>query len=574
MTRATAPGAVEEPVAPHDRLSRSRTPTAPPAPDDDAGARRSRLALLAALLVGALLRLLQYAVNRSIWLDEGLLAANFLPRGWAGLLQPLTRGQTAPLGFLAVEKLAATLLGPSELALRLFPLLCGLATLALLPRVASRYLSRAAAPLAVAVVALAPFLVYYSSEVKQYAVDALIAVAILGCAAALAERPHDHRLHAGFALLGVAALWLSQPAVFMLGGTGIVLGLRALRGRDRAALGPLAASAALWVVAFAGSYAVSRHEVMDPEYMHAFWRTGFLPLIPRTAADWAWLPRMLARVFREPMGIVGEDRSPLSLVGAVASGIAFLVGCGWMWSRRRLQLALLLAPAGLALLASAAGAFPFGGEFQSGGRVLIFLIPSVAFVLAEGAAALPRLLPGTAGRAAFAALALLVLAPSLSYAARSVPHLRNEVKPLLDYVAEQRRPGDVIYVYYNGLPSFEYYAARYGWTAESTVRGVCARTDPARYVADLERLRGRPRVWLLFVDGTPVQGHDEKPLMMDALAHLGHRLDDRVAIGASLYLYDLSGAPDNGDPFRANVPHFRLDASQQCRGAWEPANGA
>ena len=36
------------------------------------------------------------------WLDEGLLVSNFLDRSWAGLLEPFHRGQTAPLGFLAL----------------------------------------------------------------------------------------------------------------------------------------------------------------------------------------------------------------------------------------------------------------------------------------------------------------------------------------------------------------------------------------------------------------------------------------------------------------------------------------
>ncbi|HEY0036175.1 MAG TPA: hypothetical protein VGB66_05770, partial [Longimicrobium sp.] len=153
MNPATAPGAVEEPSAPHDRPSRSPDPDAPDAAE--ARARRLRFAVGFALVLGVLLRLAQYAVNRSLWLDEGLLVSNFLDRSWAGLLEPFHRGQTSPLGFLALEKLAVAALGRSEYALRLFPLLAGLATLALLPRVARRFTTRAAWPLAIALVALA-----------------------------------------------------------------------------------------------------------------------------------------------------------------------------------------------------------------------------------------------------------------------------------------------------------------------------------------------------------------------------------------------------------------------------------
>jgi hypothetical protein len=568
VTPATAPGAVEEPLAPSDRLSRSPHPDAPAAAE--ARARRRRLVGFA-LVLGALLRLAQYAVNRSLWLDEALLVSNFLDRSWAGLLEPFHRGQTSPLGFLALEKLAVAALGRSEYALRLVPLMAGLATLALLPRVARRFATRAAFPLAVALVALAPFLVYYSSEVKQYAFDALSSLVVLALAYDLARRPRDGRLLAAFCAAGVVAVWLSQPVVFMLAGTGAVLGLRALRRGDRRSVALLTAVAAAWVASFAGAYLVARHQLEDPAYMKAFWRTGFLPLAPRTLQEWSWIPRMLlARPFREPMGIVGLDRSPLSLVTTAGAMAAFAAGFWWMRRHRRLRLALLLAPAGFALAASALRVYPFAGELLSGGRVLIFLLPSLAFVMAEGVHALRRLVPGSAGRAAFAAALALVLLPAAAYAAFSVPHLRGEVKPLLEFVNEERRPGDLMYVYYNGQAVFEYYAPRYGWDRRNTVPGACSRFTPGRYADDLARLRGRPRVWVLIVDGAPMDGFDEKKFILAFLDHVGKRLDDRVAVGAGVYLYDLRTENTRPGPFTYPVPVTRPDPALDCRGAWEP----
>ncbi|HEX6750518.1 MAG TPA: glycosyltransferase family 39 protein [Longimicrobium sp.] len=528
-----------------------------------------------ALALGVLLRLGQYAVSRALWLDEALLATNFLRRGFLGLAQPLDRGPTAPLGFLWLEKAASLAIGSSEYALRLVPLLAGLATLLLLPRVARRYVSRPALPLAVALVALAPFLVYYSSEVKPYAFDALASVALLGLAASAARRRGDGRTMATFALAGAALVWLSQPAVFVLAGAGLCLGLRALRLRDRRWIAMLAATAAVWIVSFAGAYLVSRRQLIDPEYMRAFWRSGFLPLRPRTVMDWTWIPRMATRVFREPLGILGRDPTPLSVVAAAAAALAFALGCAWMWRHgRRFRLALLVSPMLLAIVASAAEVYPFGSTAQAGGRVLIFLIPSLAFIVAEGVAALPRMLPRAAGRIAFALAALLVLLPAASYAAFSVPQLRGEIKPLLEYANQQRRPGDVMYVYYNGLPSFEYYAGRYGWDAAHTVRGVCARLRPQAYVEDLARLRGLPRVWVLMVDGTPVGEFDEKPLIVGFLEHVGRRLDDQVAVGASLYLYDLRPGPSDPGPFSIAVPPLPRDPAMDCRGAWAPLPNA
>jgi hypothetical protein len=577
---ATARGAVEEPPAPHDRLSRSPDPGAPT--DAEARARRRRQAIWFAVGLGALLRLAQYAVNRSLWLDEGLLVSNFLDRSWAGLLEPLHRGQTAPLGFLLLEKLAVAALGRSELALRLVPLLGGLATLALLPRVFRRCVSRPAVPVAVAIVALAPFLVYYSSEVKQYALDALASVVVLGLAASLLRRPHDRRAAAAFCVAGVLAVWLSQPVVFMLAGTGGVLGVRALRRDDRRSVATLAVLATAWLVSFAGSYLVSRHEVVDPVFMRSFWADGFMPLPPRSMAELAWLPRMLLRVFREPMGTIGAGGTPaaqaVNAVGAIACAVSFAAGCAWMRRRAPLRLALLLAPVGLALLASAARVYPFGsGTFTTGGRVLIWLIPPVACVAAEGAVAIRRRLPRAAAAPAFAGVVALVLLPAAAYAALSVPHLRSEVKPLLDFVAEHRQPGDVMYVAYSGQAVFEYYAPRYGWSARNTAQGVCSRFHPEGYLADLDRLRGRRRVWVLFTRGAavplrdrPGELFDEQKLMTAYLDFIGHRLDDRVAIGASLYLYNLGDPALASRRVRVAIPPLQERALNDCRGSWEP----
>ena len=563
---AVTEGAVVEPVAPLDRPPLSGEPHQRPDPH-----RRARKAAALALLLGVLLRLAQYAVNRSFWLDEALLASNFLDRGWAALFAPFHRGQAAPLGFLALEKLAAAVLGHGELALRLVPLLAGLATLALLPRVARRYLTRAALPLGIALIALAPFLVYYSSEVKPYAFDALCSLVVLALAHDLARRPGDGRLLAACAAFGTVALWLSQPAAFMLAGTGLVLGLRALRRGDRRAAGRLALVAVPWTASFAGAYLYARHQLLDPEYMRAFWRAGFFPLPPRSADEWLWLPRALAHAFREPMGIIGTDESLLSKTGVAAGLALFLAGCAWMARHRRLRLALLLAPMGLTLAASALRVYPFGGEFLAGGRVLIFLMPSLAFVAAEGAAALGRWLPGAAGKAAFALGAALALVPAVAYATLSVPHLRSEVKPLLRYANEHRQPGDLMYVYYNGQSIFEYYAPRYGWGRSNAVAGVCSRFDPAGYARDLARLQGRPRVWVLIVSGASVRGYQEDRVIVDFLDHFGTRLDDAAAVGARLYLFDLS-APKPGGRYTIAVPPFVRDPAMDCRGAWEPLN--
>jgi len=527
--------------------------------------RRRQLIVLVAVLAGALLQVMQYAVNRAIWLDEALIVHNVLNRGFRGLMDPLDFGQTAPYGFLALERAAVALLGGGEYALRLVPLLAGLAALALFPAVARRYVSAPARTVAVAIFALTPFLVYYASEVKQYSLDVLVATVVLWAAAELRDRRPGAVGKAMAA--GVLGAWLSQPAVFMLAGAGLALMHGAVRAGDRRRMTALAGIGAAWLASFAGSYALSRRSLADPEYMQAFWRHGFMPLPPAGAADWAWLPERFVRMFREPLGVVGENPFPLLQHLQTGAGVVlFAAGVAWMFRRRPLRLAIAGLPFVLMVAAAAVRAYPFAGNYLTSGRVLMFLLPSLALVLGEGAARVWRAVP--AGRAAAAGAVALLLLPSLVYATVSVPHARAEVKPLLQYSAEQRRPGDLLYVYYNARPQYLYYAPRYGWTGANTVMGICSRLRPEAYIGDMARLRGRPRVWLLFVDGKGVDEFNERGLMLSVLDHVGRRLDDQVSVGASLYLYDLTVRGPEPAPFRAAVPTFAPDAALDCRGPW------
>jgi hypothetical protein len=83
---------------------------------------RGLLTLL--VVVGLALRVWPYAANTSLFLDEILVASNITGLTLVELVtKPLALDQVAPGGFLFLEKLSVLVLGPSELALRLVPLL-------------------------------------------------------------------------------------------------------------------------------------------------------------------------------------------------------------------------------------------------------------------------------------------------------------------------------------------------------------------------------------------------------------------------------------------------------------------
>ena len=121
--------------------------------------------------------------------------------------------------------------GKSEYALRLFPLLCGIAAVLLFVRVAQAFLAPDVVPVAVLLFAAADAPIYYASEVKQYSTDvaATLALIVLGLALRGAV---SNRSRVLIALSGIALVWLSHPAVFTMLGVGLALALTAAWQRE------------------------------------------------------------------------------------------------------------------------------------------------------------------------------------------------------------------------------------------------------------------------------------------------------------------------------------------------------
>src|SRR5215510_15715524 len=81
-------------------------------------------------VAGAALQIYQWAGARPLWLDEEMIAVNLRDRTFAELTGTLWLAQSAPLGWLFVQRAVLLTLGTSELALRLVPVLFGVATVA------------------------------------------------------------------------------------------------------------------------------------------------------------------------------------------------------------------------------------------------------------------------------------------------------------------------------------------------------------------------------------------------------------------------------------------------------------
>jgi hypothetical protein len=493
----------------------------------------SRAMLVLLVLLGAVLRIYQYAADRSLWLDEAALAHNIIQRGFGHLAAPLDFAQLAPLGFLWLEKCAVLLLGSSEYALRLLPLLASLAALVLFALVARRILPGIATPFALFLFATAPQLIYFASETKQYAFDTAGALAIVLLALVAREHPLSVRRAVVFGIIGGLLPWFTQPSIFVLAAAAAYLlftGPHTGRTRTLTAYVPMLA---LWTIGAALAAWHGLHSLApgDAAYLRTFWHPAFLPVQSGVAASLQWISDLARGAFQWHFA----PRLPW-----VALAL-FVLGAVYFALRVRALLVLVLGPIVFALAASALHLYPVFS------RLTLFVAPSLFLTVGAGAA----LLLAVAGErpvarvAAFAALGIIALLSLTT--ARYLPILREELRPVAQFVALHRKPGDTIYVYYGAAQAFRYYAPREGIPDTAFTVGACARTDWRGYTAQLDSLRGRPRVWLVLSHPFLRGGIREDSLFTTYLAHIGHRVEGVATYGALGALYDLRGpAPDSG----------------------------
>src|SRR5450432_733104 len=261
-----------------------------PHPSSSQGLERILTALVA---LGIALRLWQYLADLSMWFDELSIARNITERSFAQLLgQPLAFTQTAPLGFLAALDIASHVFGSSDMSLRLFPFLCGIASLFLFRRVAKRTLEGTAVPIAVGLFAISAPLIRYSAELKQYGGDVVVIIVLTLVALDLCTREPTVRSCVVAGIAGLVSAFFSQIAVMVLTGLGAALVLRWMLQKDAASRRPVFVTVPIWATASLGGLFVARHYMTahTMEFMHWFWksRLGFLPLPPTLAGTAIW----------------------------------------------------------------------------------------------------------------------------------------------------------------------------------------------------------------------------------------------------------------------------------------------
>jgi len=332
-----------------------------------------------AVAVGVLLRLMEYAANRTLYKDEYSLLDNLIRKPVFDLWTALTEHQLAPPGFLVLERLMVRLPIPVTPAARLIPLLCAIASMLLFPKVARRYLDRAAVPVATTLFALNDYLLYYSSEIKQYSGEVMLTlVALLLAARPASEVLASRRQLALLTAFGAAATWFAFPMALVLAGIGtrwIVLSALGRRWREAR---HACAMCLVWGVSFVVCFAVGQ-KLLDQSdtFMDDWWNFAFLPFPPKSLGALTQEFWQVMNVFINPACLHTPLNPPYSAFLDLGFFVLGAVSLGRRW---RGGIFLVLSPILFALAASVLHKYPFHG------RLLLYLVPSILLLVGQGVA--------------------------------------------------------------------------------------------------------------------------------------------------------------------------------------------
>ena len=448
--------------------------------------------------LGVLARVVRFLANRSLWRDECALALNVIERPFSGLFQPLDHAQVAPLGFLALSKASVSVFGSGEYALRLVPLAAGLASLPLFYLTLREFLGRGEALVALMLLSISEPLIFYSSEVKQYASDVLVCTSILLPGARILCRGMTWSRLLAFAGTGIIGVWFSIPAAYVCAAVGASLLLQSLRGkRWIEALGVGLASAAC-LASFLAHYRPFLAPAQADNYLAESWDAFTVPP-PRFSAEVLdWYRRSSFAVFNDPLGFPSTE---------IAAAV-FLVGAVLVFRRRALVSSMLLAPIALALIAGMLGLMPFPVSdehhlldryYPFYGRLLLFTAPSFFAAMGGG---LAFLLQSSDARRNFlgpiVALLLLTLPVFQCLCNTLSPPEIQETRPLIEAVASRFQAGDRIYSQTFAALPLRYYARRTGLPdAAGELRLRNTRKDQEKLRRQIQGLPAGSRFWLV-----------------------------------------------------------------------------
>jgi uncharacterized membrane protein len=472
---------------------------------------------LTGVAVIALALRLELLSSRSLWIDEAL-SLDIAARGPAEIVSLSRAAEPHPPGYYLLLWGWQLLFGDTVATARTLSLLFGLAAVLLTWAMGRRLFGQAIGLSAAGIVALHPFQIFASNEIRMYPLLATLGLAATLSLAGALEKPHRLTLWAIYGLLAAAIAYTSYYGLLLLAGHAAAV-CAVVRGRA-----PWRGPAVGVAVALA---------------CYSPWISSFVPSVTSNPVPWrppfTWaypLEILISQTFGghllDTPAYHASGPPSLLWVALVAPFVVLLLLGARKATRSNHGVLLLcscLVPIVLVVGVSAALNKVVAYQYH-----LSYIVPYAACLLALGGASVVERVAADQKRTAALGLAILVLA-YMGPAALTVQRGTREVYRFdvaARWLAERRRLGDVtIYFTETGQRVLRRYLVARGpeiaiapsprrWTLEESEELL------RRAVAPLEA-RHR-RIWLVLTPPFPPGSAED---LIRLLEEKGYRTNDR-----------------------------------------------
>jgi hypothetical protein len=416
--------------------------------------KAEQIAIRILLATAFLTALAQLLYNRSLWVDEAVIAVNIIDRGFLGLLKPLDHLQLAPPLWLWLVKASSLLIPNQEAGMRLPSFIAYLATLWIYLRLLKRNLSSGIA----VVVGLAVFifnrnLLFYSGETKQFMTEAFVVILLIQLATD--DEMEEGRKLWACAIAGSLGILLSMTCVMVLPAAMAALFFGRSGRLDIRFLMKAALVGVCWLAVFACYYFFFLYDHPATAVKKTNFEEGFgitpsiLPL-----KNFLFFHFTFFKLFIRDFGFTAKNAvfpsSGLLESGHLAAmGLLLLLGI-WQIIRTRIILLVVLIPTFVHLVLSYLHLYPLVP------RLYLHSYPLIAFLVAMGVERIYGVF-GTWMRTfqvfVFATLAVL----GVLFISKNKGIEIEESRPVLKSINEKSRPGDALSLYMHSGIIYNYY---------------------------------------------------------------------------------------------------------------------
>ncbi|MCA9729826.1 MAG: hypothetical protein KC729_19235, partial [Candidatus Eisenbacteria bacterium] len=390
--------------------------------------------------------------------------------------------------------------------------------------------------------AVAPNLLYYATEFKQYGV-AVFATAVLVWLAVEVARDHSRGSWITLIIVGLVALFFSNSSIFVLGAVGIYLLIDGTRRFGAAAAVRPIMAGSIWLAGFAWEYWLLLRPLHANSWLHEYWSDGLYHGSLTSPLLVPWLALRSIAMVGTPFDFGHMELGARTVAMAL---LLLLLGITAAWRRPHARL-LLALPFVFVELAALLGWYP------AGGRLVLFLSPLLLLLVGNGSSVLIEALRSRGWWIGLAGVVAVFFVPTVD-AVRLVmdPPKKEELPTVMDQILEKAESGDRIYVYHSALPAWDFYARRDSlktgeeslrWSDFAIVRGDDVQQSLVALAEEVDRIAAKPgRVWIVFSHRVPVRSCDPDVLIQELLSGRGEELDTLGAPGADAILFRIRGS--------------------------------